>query len=60
VRRWPSFNQYAAQVDAFGAAMRGTPLPWTLEDAAGTQRVIDMAYAAAGRAPRRPGENGNT
>lgn len=51
-RSWPGLNQYVTQVEAFGAAIRGeAAFPWTLEDAAGTQRVIDMAYAAAGGRP---------
>ena len=52
VQTWPSENQYVTQVEAFAAAVRGeATFPWTLEDAAGTQRVIDMAYAAAGGRP---------
>ncbi|WP_371156513.1 Gfo/Idh/MocA family protein [Jannaschia sp. 2305UL9-9] len=52
-RSWPGLNQYVTQVEAFGAAIRGeAAFPWTLEDAAGTQRVIDMAYAAAGGRPK--------
>ncbi|UWQ17855.1 Gfo/Idh/MocA family protein [Jannaschia sp. M317] len=51
-RSWPGLNQYVMQVEAFGAALRGEKaFPWTLEDAAGTQRVIDMAYAKAGGRP---------
>ncbi|WP_220748445.1 MULTISPECIES: Gfo/Idh/MocA family protein [Jannaschia] len=51
-RSWPGLDQYVLQVEAFGAAIRGeAPFPWTLENAAGTQRVIDMAYAAAGGRP---------
>ncbi|MGB3409363.1 MAG: Gfo/Idh/MocA family oxidoreductase [Jannaschia sp.] len=51
-RTWPGLDQYVRQVEAFGAAIRGeTAFAWTLEDAAGTQRVIDMAYAAAGGRP---------
>ena len=51
-RSWPGVDQYGLQVEAFGAALRGeAPFPWTLEDAAGTQRLIDMAYAAAGGRP---------
>ena len=52
LRRWPGVNQYVLQVEAFGRAVRGEEaFPWTLEDAKGTQRVIDMAYAAAGGRP---------
>ncbi len=51
-RSWPGVDQYVLQVEAFGAAIRGeTAFPWTLEDARGTQAVIDMAYAAAGGRP---------
>ncbi|MGB3556003.1 MAG: Gfo/Idh/MocA family oxidoreductase [Jannaschia sp.] len=51
-RGWPGVNQYVLQVEAFGAAMRGeAPFPWTLEDAKGTQAMIDMVYAAAGGRP---------
>ena len=48
-RAWTGLDQYAAQVEAFGAAMRGgPPFPWTLEDAAGTLAVLDAVRAAAG------------
>lgn len=51
-RAWPGLDHYVLQVEAFVAAMRGTaPFPWTLEDARGTQRVIDAAYAKAGGRP---------
>jgi predicted dehydrogenase len=51
-RRYTWQEQYIGQVTAFGAAMRGeAPLVWTLEDAAGTQRVLDAIYAAAGGRP---------
>lgn len=49
---WPGVNQYVLQVEAFGRAVRGEePFPWSLEDARGTQRVIDMAFSAAGGRP---------
>ncbi|MBM2574775.1 Gfo/Idh/MocA family oxidoreductase [Jannaschia sp. Os4] len=52
VERWPDVNQYVLQVEAFAAAVRGeAAFPWTLEDARGTQAVIDAAYAAAGGRP---------
>ena len=52
VERWPHANQYVLQVEAFAAAMRGeAAFPWRLEDAMGTQAVIDAAYAAAGGRP---------
>ena len=47
VERWPSVNQYVQQVEAFGRTIReGAAYPWTLEDAQGTQAMIDMAFAA--------------
>ena len=51
VERFPAANHYIAQVEAFGRAVRdGAALPWTLEDARGTQSVIDAIRAeAAGR-----------
>ncbi|SFI99282.1 Gfo/Idh/MocA family protein [Jannaschia pohangensis] len=53
VERWPGANQYVRQVAAFGAAIRGeAAFPWKLEDARGTQAVIDAAYAAAGGRPQ--------
>lgn len=49
VWRFPAFNQYVAQVENFGAAMRGEMVyPAPLEFSRGTQRMIDMAFAAAG------------
>ena len=47
-RAWPGVDQYALQVEAFGAAVAGTaPLAWTLEDARGTLAAIDAVRAAA-------------
>jgi len=47
VERWPAVNQYVLQVEAFGASIRhGTPYPWTLEDARGTQAMIDLVFAS--------------
>ena len=47
VERWPDLNQYVLQVEAFNATVRdGVPYAWTLEDAKGTQAVIDKVYAA--------------
>lgn len=49
VERWPRVNQYVLQIEAFGRSLRdGAPLLWTLEDARGTQAMIDAAYGAAG------------
>jgi predicted dehydrogenase len=50
VERWPTERQYVNQVEAFCASVRdGVPYAWTLEDAQGTQAVIDAVYDA-GRA----------
>ncbi len=50
VERFTKDNHYEYQVEAFGRAVRGgEPLLWTLEDARGTQRMLDMAWAAGGR-----------
>ncbi len=47
VERWPGVNHYVLQVEAFGRSVRdGVAYPWTLEDAQGTQAMIDMAFAA--------------
>jgi len=48
VERFPSANHYVAQVEAFGAAIRGeAPFAWSLEEAQGTQAVIDAVFAKA-------------
>ncbi len=48
VERFPTDNHYVHQVEAFGrSVLSGTPYPWTLEDAKGTQAMIDRIYAAA-------------
>lgn len=50
VERWPGVDQYKLQVEAFGRKIReGGSYPWSLEDAQGTQRVIDAIFAKAGR-----------
>ncbi len=47
--RWPAANHYVLQVEAFCRSVRdGAAYPWTLENAKGTQRMIDMAYASEG------------
>lgn len=52
--RYPDVNHYVHQVENFGAALRGEmDYPVPLEFSRGTQRMIDMAFAAAGR----PGGN---
>jgi predicted dehydrogenase len=46
VFRFPGARQYRLQVEAFGRRIRdGGPYPWTLEDAKGTQAMIDMVWA---------------
>ena len=48
IERWPTARQYRLQVEAFGRSVRtGAPYPWTLEDARGTQAMIDRVFAAA-------------
>jgi len=52
VERFPGINQYVNQVEAFGRAIGGAaPFPWRLEDARGTQAMIDRVFAAAGPRP---------
>ncbi len=44
--RFPGARQYRLQVEAFGRKIRdGGDYPWTLEDAKGTQAMIDMVWA---------------
>ena len=46
VERFPGVRQYRNQVEAFGRSIRdGTDFAWRLEDARGTQAMIDMAFA---------------
>jgi predicted dehydrogenase len=46
VERFPSADQYVLQVEAFGRTIReGKAYPWTLEDARGTQAMLDAAFA---------------
>ncbi len=46
--RFPAAPQYRLQVEAFGRTVRdGTPYSCPLEFVQGTQRMMDMAYAAA-------------
>lgn len=48
--RFPMDHQYKLQVENFGRTVRdGTAYPWTLEDAKGTQALIDAVFAQAGR-----------
>lgn len=50
VERFPKDNHYVLQVENFGRTIReGAAYPWSLEDARGTQAMLDMAFAAAGR-----------
>lgn len=47
--RFAAINQYVVQVENFGKAMRGEmDYPTPLEFSRGTQRMIDMTFAAAG------------
>ena len=49
--RFPGVNHYVLQVENFGAHLRsGAGYPWNLEDARGTQAVIDAVFAKAGAA----------
>ena len=49
--RFPGVNHYVLQVENFGAHLRsGAAYPWTLEDARGTQAVIDAVFTKAGAA----------
>jgi len=51
VERFPAANHYVNQVEAACRAIReGASYPWTLEDAQGTQAVIDAVFAKAGKA----------
>lgn len=46
VERFPGVRQYRNQVEAFCRSVRdGAPYPWRLEDARGTQAMIDMVFA---------------
>ncbi|WP_147106477.1 Gfo/Idh/MocA family protein [Tateyamaria sp. syn59] len=46
--RFPGVDHYVLQVEAFCAHVRdGAPYPWHLEDARGTQAVIDAVFAKA-------------
>jgi predicted dehydrogenase len=46
--RFPTANHYKLQVEAFGRSVRdGVAYPCPLEFVQGTQRMMDMAYAAA-------------
>ncbi len=48
VERWPDANHYVLQVEAFGRSLReGVDYPCPLEFSRGTQRMLDMAFAAA-------------
>ncbi|KEP69885.1 oxidoreductase [Thioclava dalianensis] len=47
VQRFPGVNQYVLQVENFVRHIReGAPYPWTLEDARGTQAMIDLVRAS--------------
>ncbi|MCV2865162.1 Gfo/Idh/MocA family protein [Albidovulum sediminicola] len=47
IERFPGARQYRNQVEAFGRRIRdGAPYPWLLEDARGTQAMIDRVFAS--------------
>lgn len=47
IERFPGARQYRNQVENFVRSVReGAPYPWRLEDAKGTQAMIDMVFAA--------------
>ncbi len=47
VERFPSDKHYVNQVENFGRTVRtGVDYPWTLENARGTQAMIDMVFDA--------------
>ena len=47
IERFPGARQYRNQVEAFCRSVReGTAYPWCLEDAKGTQAMIDRVFAA--------------
>lgn len=51
--RFPGVRQYRNQVENFVRSVRdGAPYPWSLEDAKGTQAMIDRIFAAATELPR--------
>ncbi len=48
IERFPGVNHYVLQVQNFCRSVReGTDYPWTLEDARGTQALIDAVFAKA-------------
>jgi predicted dehydrogenase len=62
--RYPGVNQYVLQVEAFGrSALDGADYGWTLEDARGSERMIDRVFLdaamrggnPAGQAGEKPG-----
>ena len=49
IERFPGARQYKLQVEAFNRRIRdGAAYAWSLEDAKGTQAMIDKVIAAAG------------
>jgi predicted dehydrogenase len=47
IERFPGVRQYRLQVEAFCRTLRtGAPYPWQLEDARGTQAMIDRVFAS--------------
>ncbi|WP_299354183.1 Gfo/Idh/MocA family oxidoreductase [uncultured Shimia sp.] len=61
VERWPTTAQYVEQVEAFGRSVRGSAaFPWTLEDARGTQKVLEQVFAVAEKAETPAGDAGTS
>jgi predicted dehydrogenase len=53
--RYPGVNQYVLQVEAFGrSALSGVGYGWTLEDARGSQQMIDRVFLDASDTEIRP------
>lgn len=45
IERFPGVNHYVLQVENFGKTVRtGARYPWSLEDARGTQAMLDMVF----------------
>lgn len=54
IERFPAANHYVNQVEAFCHSVRtGADYPWTLEDARGTQALIDAVFAKAKETPSK-------
>jgi len=50
IERFDGINQYVLQVENFGRSVQsGATYPWSLENAKGTQTMLDMIFEAAAR-----------